>query len=163
MTDELIEANRLVTVFGGSGFIGRHVVRALARRGWRVRVAVRRPDLAFHLQPLGDVGQIHAVQANLRYPDSGPMFKRPDNIDPKVLAALERAGVERVKLELLSPPRANLFTFDDVKVVRGDALQWLSWKASQKAWWVRANSIVALITMFAAIAAAVFSFLSLPK
>ncbi|WP_321499773.1 complex I NDUFA9 subunit family protein [Breoghania sp.] len=61
---------KLVTVFGGSGFVGRHVVHALARRGWRVRVAVRRPDLAFHLQPLGSVGQIHAVQANLRYPDS---------------------------------------------------------------------------------------------
>ncbi|WP_181708643.1 complex I NDUFA9 subunit family protein [Chthonobacter rhizosphaerae] len=60
-------SGRLVTVFGGSGFLGRHVVRALARRGWRVRVAVRRPDLAGHLQPLGIVGQIHAVQANLRY------------------------------------------------------------------------------------------------
>ncbi|MGA2894267.1 MAG: complex I NDUFA9 subunit family protein [Xanthobacteraceae bacterium] len=60
----------LVTVFGGSGFLGRHVVRALASRQYRVRVAVRRPDLAFHLQPLGRVGQIHAVQANLRYPDS---------------------------------------------------------------------------------------------
>lgn len=58
---------RLVTVFGGSGFLGRHVVRALARRGYRIRVAVRRPDLAGHLQPLGSVGQIHAVQANLRY------------------------------------------------------------------------------------------------
>jgi uncharacterized protein YbjT (DUF2867 family) len=57
----------LVTVYGGSGFLGRHVVRALARRGYLVRVAVRRPDLAFHLQPLGRVGQIHAVQANLRY------------------------------------------------------------------------------------------------
>lgn len=56
----------LVTVFGGSGFVGRHVVRALAREGYRIRVAVRRPDLAFHLQPLGNVGQIHAVQANLR-------------------------------------------------------------------------------------------------
>jgi NADH dehydrogenase len=63
-------SKRLVTVFGGSGFIGRYVVRALARRGWRVRVAVRRPDLAGFLQPLGDVGQIHAVQANLRYPAS---------------------------------------------------------------------------------------------
>jgi NADH dehydrogenase len=60
----------LVTVFGGSGFIGRHIVRALVRRGYRVRVAVRRPDLAGHLQPLGLVGQVHAVQANLRYPDS---------------------------------------------------------------------------------------------
>ncbi len=56
----------LVTVYGGSGFLGRHVVRALARRGYRIRVAVRRPDLAGHLQPLGRVGQIHAVQANLR-------------------------------------------------------------------------------------------------
>ena len=62
--------DRLITVFGGSGFIGRHLVRALAKSGWRIRVAVRRPDLAFHLQPLGRVGQIHAVQANLRFPDS---------------------------------------------------------------------------------------------
>jgi uncharacterized protein YbjT (DUF2867 family) len=61
---------RLVTVFGGSGFVGRHLVRALAKAGWRVRVAVRRPDLAGHLQPLGAVGQIHGVQANLRYRDS---------------------------------------------------------------------------------------------
>ncbi|MCA1490288.1 complex I NDUFA9 subunit family protein [Sinorhizobium alkalisoli] len=57
----------LVTIFGGSGFVGRHVVRALARRGYRIRVAVRRPDLAGHLQPLGNVGQIVCVQANLRY------------------------------------------------------------------------------------------------
>ncbi|MEI8144236.1 MAG: complex I NDUFA9 subunit family protein [Alphaproteobacteria bacterium] len=62
--------DRLVTVYGGSGFVGRHIVRALAKRGFRIRVAVRRPDLAGHLQPLGAVGQIHAVQANLRYPDS---------------------------------------------------------------------------------------------
>jgi NADH dehydrogenase len=66
----MIHDSRLVTVFGGSGFVGRHVVSALARRGYRVRVACRRPDLAGHLQPLGIVGQIHAVQANLRYPDS---------------------------------------------------------------------------------------------
>lgn len=58
---------KLVTVFGGSGFVGRHIVQALARRGYRVRAAVRRPDLAGHLQPLGDVGQVTAVQANLRY------------------------------------------------------------------------------------------------
>ncbi|MBS9477127.1 complex I NDUFA9 subunit family protein [Ancylobacter sp. VKM B-3255] len=61
---------RLVTIYGGSGFVGRHVVRALARQGWRIRVAVRRPDLAGHLQPLGAVGQIMPVQANLRYPAS---------------------------------------------------------------------------------------------
>lgn len=61
---------RLITVFGGSGFVGRHVVRALAKRGWRVRVAVRRPDLAGHVQPMGNVGQVMPVQANLRYPES---------------------------------------------------------------------------------------------
>lgn len=55
-----------VTVFGGSGFLGRHVVSALAKRGYRVLAAVRRPDLAYHLQPLGDLGQIKAIQANIR-------------------------------------------------------------------------------------------------
>lgn len=65
-----LEHGNLVTVFGGSGFLGRHTVRALALEGWRVRAAVRRPDLAGHLQPMGAVGQIHAVQANVRYPDS---------------------------------------------------------------------------------------------
>lgn len=57
---------RLVTVFGGSGFLGRQVVRALARRGWRIRVACRRPDLAGQNQPSGGVGQIMGVQANIR-------------------------------------------------------------------------------------------------
>jgi uncharacterized protein YbjT (DUF2867 family) len=60
----------LVTVFGGSGFVGRHVVRALAQRGYRIRVAVRRPELTGYLRPMGRVGQIHSVQANLRYPPS---------------------------------------------------------------------------------------------
>lgn len=67
---EFDPSDRIVTVFGGSGFIGRHLVRALARDGWRVRVATRRPNLAFYLQPLGRVGQVNAVQANVRYPDS---------------------------------------------------------------------------------------------
>ncbi|HEV7436489.1 MAG TPA: complex I NDUFA9 subunit family protein [Pseudorhizobium sp.] len=57
----------LVTVFGGSGFVGRHVVRTLAKRGYRIRVAVRRPDLAGFLLPYGYVGQISLIQANLRY------------------------------------------------------------------------------------------------
>ncbi|WP_372424513.1 complex I NDUFA9 subunit family protein [Salinarimonas chemoclinalis] len=61
---------KLITVFGGSGFLGRYVCQILARRGYRVRVAVRRPDLAYHLQPLGTVGQIMPVQANLRFPES---------------------------------------------------------------------------------------------
>jgi NADH dehydrogenase len=64
------DVDSLVTVFGGSGFLGRHIIRQLCKRGYRIRVAVRRPDLAGHLQPLGRVGQVHAVQANLRYPAS---------------------------------------------------------------------------------------------
>lgn len=63
---EILETPKLVVVFGGSGFIGRHVVRSLAMRGYRIRVACRRPDLAGHLQPLGNVSQIQPVQANLR-------------------------------------------------------------------------------------------------
>ncbi len=57
---------RLVTVFGGSGFLGRQVARALARRGFRVRAAMRRPDLAGALQPCGGPGQVVAIQANIR-------------------------------------------------------------------------------------------------
>ena len=63
-------ANEVATIFGGSGFVGRHTVRALAKKGWRIRSASRRPDLAGYLQPMGDVGQIMAVQANLRNEDS---------------------------------------------------------------------------------------------
>jgi len=63
---EILQTPKLVVVFGGSGFLGRHVVRALAQRGYRIRAACRRPDLAGHLQPLGNVGQIQPVQANLR-------------------------------------------------------------------------------------------------
>jgi NADH dehydrogenase len=56
----------LVTVFGGSGFVGAQIVRALARKGARVRVAVRNPGRGYRLRMLGDVGQIEVVQANLR-------------------------------------------------------------------------------------------------
>ena len=65
-----LEHGSLVTVLGGSGFVGRYAVRALAGDGWRIRAAVRRPDLAGHLQPMGAVGQIQPVQANIRYPNS---------------------------------------------------------------------------------------------
>jgi NADH dehydrogenase len=60
----------LVTVFGGSGFIGKQVVRALAKRGLRVRVAVRRVNVAYETPMLGEVGQIDVMQANVRVPDS---------------------------------------------------------------------------------------------
>ena len=60
----------LIVVFGGSGFVGKQVVRALAKAGKRVRVAMRRPHLGVDLRVLGDVGQIQLVQANVRFPDS---------------------------------------------------------------------------------------------
>ncbi len=60
----------IVSIIGGSGFIGRHVTAALAARGWRIRIVCRRPDLAGFLQPLGDAGQIAFVQANVRNPQS---------------------------------------------------------------------------------------------
>jgi len=58
-----------VTVFGGSGFLGRYVVSLLAKRGYRVLVATRNPNPTYFL-PMGKVGQVHAIQANLRYPES---------------------------------------------------------------------------------------------
>ncbi|HRK17770.1 MAG TPA: complex I NDUFA9 subunit family protein, partial [Hyphomicrobiaceae bacterium] len=67
---------------------------ALARGGWRVRAAVRRPDLAGHLQPMGAVGQIHPVQANLRYPES--LGAAADGADTVVnlVAILHKSGAQ---------------------------------------------------------------------
>jgi uncharacterized protein YbjT (DUF2867 family) len=63
-------ANTLVTIFGGSGFLGTQLVQVLARKGYRIRVAVRRPDLAGHVKPLGGVGQVMPIQANVRNAES---------------------------------------------------------------------------------------------
>ena len=82
----------LVTVFGGSGFLGRHVVRALAKRDYRIRVAVRRPELAGHLQPLGRVGQIHAVQANVRHAPSVDAAMRGAATAINLVAILSESG-----------------------------------------------------------------------
>ncbi len=57
---------RVVTVFGGSGFIGRHLIGRLARQGWIVRVAVRRPSRADFLKPMGDVAQITPIRAPIQ-------------------------------------------------------------------------------------------------
>jgi uncharacterized protein YbjT (DUF2867 family) len=84
----------LVTVFGGSGFLGRNVVRALAKRDFRIRVAVRRPELAGHLQPLGRVGQIHAVQANVRYPASVEAAMRDSHVAINLVGILAAGGAQ---------------------------------------------------------------------
>ena len=82
----------LVTVFGGSGFLGRSVVRALCKRDYRIRVAVRRPELTGYLQPLGRVGQIHAVQANLRYPASVEAAMRDSQVAINLVGILAPGG-----------------------------------------------------------------------
>jgi NADH dehydrogenase len=60
---------KLVTIFGGSGFVGRHTVRALAKAGWRIRVCVRYPNQAFFLRPAGTVGQIAPLKCDVTDPD----------------------------------------------------------------------------------------------
>ena len=85
----------LVTVYGGSGFLGRHVVRALAKRNYRIRVAVRRPELANFLQPLGRVGQIHAVQANLRHAPSVQAAARGADVLVNLVGILAEGGRQK--------------------------------------------------------------------
>src|SRR5580692_9595638 len=89
------KAETLVTVFGGSGFLGRHVVRALAQRQYRIRAAVRRPELCGYLRPMGRVGQINAVQANLRYPESVAAAVRDADIVVNLVGILFERGVQR--------------------------------------------------------------------
>src|ERR1041384_3492488 len=93
---DLMASNQdtLVTVFGGSGFLGRNVVRALAKREYRIRVAVRRPELAGHPHPLGRVGQIHAVQANLRYPASVEAAMRDSQVAINLVGILAEGGAQ---------------------------------------------------------------------
>lgn len=57
---------KLVTIFGGSGFVGRYIARRMAKEGWRVRVAVRRPNEALFVKPYGVVGQVEPIFANIR-------------------------------------------------------------------------------------------------
>ncbi len=92
----MAENGKLATVFGGSGFLGRHIVWSLARRGYRVRAAVRRPDLAGYLQPMGAVGQIMPVQANLRFAES-------------VARAVEGAEIVINAVGILAPTGAQTF------------------------------------------------------
>src|ERR1700755_2967829 len=90
-----VRNDTLITIFGGSGFLGRHLVRALARRQYRMRIAVRRPDLTGHLQPLGRVGQIHAVQANIRNSASVAAAVRGADVVINLVGILHESGRQR--------------------------------------------------------------------
>src|ERR1700730_16790926 len=96
----------LVTVFGGSGFLGRSVVRALAKRDYRIRVAVRRPELAGDLQPLGRGGQIYAVQANLRYPASIEAAMRGSHAAINLVGILAESGAQTFEAVQAAGPGA---------------------------------------------------------
>ncbi len=85
---------KLAVVFGGSGFVGRNVVRELAKRGWRVRVAVRRPHLAQFLRPMGAVGQIQLKQCNLRHRPSVAEALRGADAVVNLVGILHQAGAQ---------------------------------------------------------------------
>ncbi|MFN3231390.1 MAG: complex I NDUFA9 subunit family protein [Alphaproteobacteria bacterium] len=82
------------TVIGGSGFIGRYIVRELAKRGTRVRVAVRNPNEALFLKPMGDVGQILPVQANIRVPESIDRAVEGSEIVINLVGILHQSGAQ---------------------------------------------------------------------
>lgn len=90
-------AQSLVTVFGGSGFVGRHVVSRLAQDGWQVRVAVRRPDEALFLKTAGVVGQVTPMAANIR--DQASVERAIAGADAVVnlVAILYERGPQRFK------------------------------------------------------------------
>ena len=91
-----IPSTKLVTVFGGAGFLGRYMVRALANDGWRIRVAVRRPNSAHFLRPMGRVGQIQLLKANI-------------NDDASVDAAMRGADAAINLVGILAPGGGQRF------------------------------------------------------
>ena len=84
--------NGLVTVFGGSGFLGKHVVRALVAKGYRVRVPMRRPHTGPELRVIGNVGQVQLVQANLRFERSVQRAVEGSDAVINLVALLNEAG-----------------------------------------------------------------------
>lgn len=85
----------LVTVFGGSGFLGRYVVRALARQGFRIRVGVRHPQLANYLLPIGHVGQIQLVKASVLNPDAVAFALKGASAAVNLVGVLQESGRQR--------------------------------------------------------------------
>ncbi len=108
----------LVTVFGGSGFVGAQVVRALARKGSRVRVAVRNPGRGYRLRMLGDVGQIEVVQANIR--DTPSILRALDGAEACVnaVAVLHESGRQRFEALHVNGARAVAEASRDLGVER---------------------------------------------
>jgi len=87
--------NALATIFGGSGFLGRYAVRALAKEGYRIRVAVRQPSLANYLIPMGGVGQIQLVKCNVTNPDAVAAAVRGASGVINLVGVLQESGRQR--------------------------------------------------------------------
>ncbi len=83
---------KLVTIIGGSGFVGRYIARRMAKEGWRVRVAVRRPNEALFVRPYGAVGQVEPVQCNIRDEASLRSVIRGADAVVNCVGILNRAG-----------------------------------------------------------------------
>lgn len=105
MADRLDDQG-LATVFGGSGFVGRYAVTALAKQGWRVRAAERRPDLAGFLQTAGFVGQVAPIQANLRFPVSVQRALAGSKVVVNAVGVLTSSGPQTFKAIHVDGPRA---------------------------------------------------------
>jgi len=84
--------SRLVTIFGGSGFVGRYITWRMANAGWRVRVAVRRPNEALHVKPYGNVGQVEPVSCNIRDDDSVRAVLRGADAVVNCVGTFDRKG-----------------------------------------------------------------------
>ncbi|MFY0678976.1 MAG: complex I NDUFA9 subunit family protein [Thalassovita sp.] len=93
--------SKLVTIYGGSGFVGRYIARRLAKDGWRVRVAVRRPNEAMHVKPYGTPGQVEPVLCNIRDDESVALVMQGSDAVVNCVGLLCEAGKN---------------TFDDVQV-----------------------------------------------
>ncbi len=84
--------SKLVTIYGGSGFVGRYITRRLAKEGWRIRVAVRRPNEALFLKPYGSVGQVEPVLCNIRDDDSVRLAMRGADAVVNCVGVLTESG-----------------------------------------------------------------------
>ena len=106
--------SQLVTIFGGSGFVGRYIARRMAKQGWRVKVAVRRPNDALFVKPYGVVGQVEPVFCNIRD-------------DASVLSAVSGADVVVNCVGILSELGKNRF-----HSVQGDGAERIARLAAQQ-------------------------------
>ncbi len=136
-----LEHGSLATVLGGTGFVGRYAVRALASDGWRIRAATRRPDLAGHLQPMGAVGQIQPVQANLRYPDSIKRAVEGAEAVVNLVGILVKSGpqtfhavhVAGARAAAKAAKEAGAKTFVHVSAIGADRKSWASYGRTKAA------------------------------